>query len=323
MVLDYCYGLKDSHRISSFEKYSDETGLEERLLSEDAVESSKAMYELMRLYLADGHCKYLGNSWRIGEDADTRGKIGVTIASIGQFFEDASNERAKFYPDGVPGYEEIGDTAYITFDSFATMPAGEDYYSNPPAADTKDTAGICLYAFAQITREGSPVRNVVLNLSNNAGGDSTTASFVLSMFLGEANVCVEDTLTGTVVNECFRCDANLDGAFDDKDSLTDYRLFCLTAPCSFSCGNLVPAVLKGSKKMRTIGMTSAGGSCIVMPISLADGTMLRISGYRRLGPMINGAVYDTDKGVEPDYPISTLERFFDRKALTEYIDSLY
>lgn len=50
--------------------------------------------------------------------------MGVTIASIGQFFEDASNERAKFYPDGVPGYEEIGDTAYITFDSFATMPAG-------------------------------------------------------------------------------------------------------------------------------------------------------------------------------------------------------
>lgn len=106
MVLDYCYGLKDSHRISSFEKYFDETGLEERLLAEDAVESSKAMYELMRLYLADG-------------------------------------------------------------------------------------------------------------------------------------------------------------------------------------------------------------------------TMLRISGYRRLGLMINGAVYDIDKGVEPDYPISTLERFFDRKALTEYIDSLY
>lgn len=42
------------------------------------------------------------------------------------------------------------------------------------------------------------------------------------MFLGEANVCVEDTLTDAVVNESFRCDANLDGAFDDKDSLTEY-----------------------------------------------------------------------------------------------------
>ena len=231
--------------------------------------------------------------------------------------------REAYFPNGVKGYQEIGDTAYITFDRFETMPAGTDYYKNPPTADTTDSVGICLYAFSQITRPGSPVKNVVLDLTLNGGGDSTTASFVMSMFLGKADVCLEDTLTGAFMNESFCCDANLDGVFDDKDSLTDYRLFCLTSPCSFSCANMVPSILKNSKKVKTIGMATGGGACIVMPVALADGTMIRISGNRRLGYIKNGSVYDIDRGVEPDYPITTFDRLFDRAELTKYIRGLY
>ena len=78
------------------------------------------------------------------------------------------------------------------------MEAGRDYYQDPPAADTNDTVGLCLYAFSQITREDSPIENVVLDLSGCGGGDSTTGSFVLAMFLGKASVCVENTLTGAI-----------------------------------------------------------------------------------------------------------------------------
>jgi C-terminal processing protease CtpA/Prc len=160
-------------------------------------------------------------------------------------------------------------------------------------------------------------------LTLNGGGDSTTASFVMSMFLGKADVCLEDTLTGAFMNESFCCDANLDGVFDDKDSLTDYRLFCLTSPCSFSCANLVPSILKNSQKVKTIGMATGGGACVVMPVALADGTIIRISGNRRLGYIKNGSVYDIDRGVEPDYPITTFDRLFDRAELTKYIRGLY
>ena len=163
----------------------------------------------------------------------------------------------------------------------------------------------------------------MLDMSNNHGGDSTTASFVLSMFLGQASICVEDTLTGAYTNESFRCDANLDGAFDEKDSLMGYRLFCLTSPASFSCGNLVPSVLQSSNRVKTVGMTSGGGACIVMPLSTADGTRIQISGYRRLSYMKNGSVYDIDQGVEPDYAISSIDSFYDREALTEYLSGLY
>ena len=141
--------------------------------------------------------------------------------------------------------------------------------------------------------------------------------------MGQAGACVEDTLTGAYMNETFRCDANLDGKFDEDDSLEGYRLFCMTSPCSFSCGNLVASVLKSSGKVTTLGATSGGGSCIVMPIVCADGTMLQISSYRRMSHMMNGSVYDIDRGVEPDYPISQVEHFYDRAALTDYIDSLF
>lgn len=323
MVLDYCYGLKKQHGIDSFDAFMVETGLKYRILGEDAIDASKAMYDLMWLYFSDGHSSYVANSWLVGKDTDTKGNRGSSISDLKGFFEEFKAARSVFYPDGVPGYEEIGNTAYITFDSFETMPSDADYYHNAPTADTKDTVGICLYAFSQITREGSPVENVVLDLSSNGGGDSTTASFVLSMFLGNASICVEDTLSGAYMNETFRCDANLDGKFDEKDSLKDYRLFCLTSPCSFSCGNLVPSVLQNSKRVKTVGMTTGGGACIVMPISTADGTLLRLSGYRRIGYMKNGSVYDVDQGVQADYPISAISRFYDRNALTEYINGLY
>ena len=323
MILDYSYGLKEQHNITTFDEYLYETGLKQDLLSEDTLTSAKALYDLTYLYIADMHSNYIENSWRIGPDANARTSKGKSFKDYSAYEKELTEYRDKYFPNGVAGYQEVGDTAYITFDEFGTMPAGTDYYKNPPTADTTDTVGICLYAFSQITRPGSPVKNVVLDLSINGGGDTTTGSFVLSMFLGEASVCLEDTMTGAYMNETFCCDANLDGVFDEKDSLKNYRLFCLTSPCSFSCGNLVPCVLKDSMRVKTIGMTSGGGACVVLPLSLADGTTIRVSGNRRLSYMKNGSVYDIDRGCQPDYPITTFERFYNRDALTKYIDGLY
>ena len=323
LALDYCYGLSEQHNIDGFDAFFIECGLRDRLLDPDALESTRALGDLVYVYLADGHCAFNGKSCRVGKDARIQATFGKDVIDRDLSYARYEAARTEFYPDGVLGYEEIGDIAYITFDTFDALPEGVDYYKDPPTAEAKDTVGICLYAFRQITREGSPVKNVVLDLSCNGGGDTTTACFVLSLFLGEARACVEDTLTGAYMNETFRCDANLDGTFDKADSLEGYRLFCMTSPCSFSCGNLVPSVLKSSGKVKTIGAASGGGSCIVMPIVTADGTRLQISSHRRMSHMVNGSVYDIDRGVVPDYPIASLEHFYDRAALTDYIDNLY
>ena len=85
----------------------------------------------------------------------------------------------------------------------------------------------------------------------------------------------------------------------------------------------MPNVLRNSTTGRTVGMPTAGGTCLIMPISAEDGTLLQISGYRRFSYMKNGSVYDIDQGVETDYPITTIDRFYDRKKLTKYLNGLY
>ena len=112
-----------------------------------------------------------------------------------------------YYPDGVPGYEEVGNTAYITFDSFA-IPNPNDmdsYYRVEDVnefADT-DTIGLIMKAHAQITREDSPIENVVLDLTNNEGGAADAAVFVLGWLLGEASIGVENTMTGAMSSAIF------------------------------------------------------------------------------------------------------------------------
>ena len=37
----------------------------------------------------------------------------------------------------------------------------------------------------------------------------------------------------------------------------------------------------------------------------------------------NGVFYDIDRGVEPDFVINNVSNFYDRQALTDYINSLF
>ena len=194
--------------------------------------------------------------------------------------------RATAYPDGVPSYEEKDNTAYITFDSFAAVPEDVDYYTTASAADAEDTIGILAYAYSQIMRENSPVENVVLDLSCNGGGEADAAVFVLSAFLGEGYASVKNTMSGALATGVYEIDLNLDGKFDENDKgLTGMNLFCLISPSSFSCGNLVPCVFKNSNDVTLIGRTSAGGSCVILPLTTAYGSFFMTSGPHRLAFM--------------------------------------
>ena len=38
--------------------------------------------------------------------------------------------------------------------------------------------------------------------------------------------------------------------------------------------------------------------------------------------MKNGSFYDIDRGADPDHVFTTLDQYYDRAALTDYINSL-
>ena len=328
--LDLFYGFGDSRGITSFDDYLEEIGyggesLKSLLLSDDPMDSDKALRVLTKNAFDDGHSKHRALSCYTGPDRLKEVSQITPGASNRQYDETRAlyrDLRSKAFPDGVPGYQEIGNTAYITFDSFIA-PRDVDYYTAPPEDDrAEDTYGLLIYANAQIRRENSPIENVVIDLSCNTGGMEDAAAFVCAWLQGESNIYLQSSLTGASAVNVYRCDVNLDRVFDEQDTVSDLHCYCLVSPVSFSCGNLVPCMLKASGKVVLVGRQTGGGSCAVHPFTTASGTFAQCSGYIHISSMKNGSFYDADQGVEPDVVLTKAESFYDRVALTDYLNGL-
>ena len=325
--MDHLYGLKANHNIDSFAELVEQRGFSLLMTETDTRSSDYALYQLIHQNLDDQHSTFGLPSYASGTkfgDALYK-EFGEGRARDDTFAleEEYESIRKKYNPDGVPGYQEVGDTAYITFDGFYTNM--RDYYEEAPTADDKDTFGIIAYSVQQILRKDSPIKNVVLDLSCNTGGASDAAVYTIAAFLGKASISIEDPNTGALVTNDYKIDTNFDHKFDSKDTLAGkgLNLYCLESKVSFSCGNLVPAVFKDDPHVTLIGQRSGGGACSVMPMSTATGSLFRISSSMRLSFLRNGSFYDIDQGVEPDFVISKMEHFYDREALTKYFDGLF
>lgn len=309
LALDRLYGMKGTHGIENFDNMSMQTGYNPDLKSTDPSAVDEALYKTIEMHLDDGHSHLTMTSPFSGEEflntlRQTYGPGRSYIAKFAQM-DKYNTARDKAYPDGVPSYEEIGNTAYITFDQFIDAPKDVDYYQTAPTAEVTDTIGIMLYAYAQVTREDSPIENVVLDLSVNGGGSVDTAIFVISSFLGDGSLSVRNTLSDGLATGVYNVDMNLDGAFDENDrGFCSKNLFCITSPFSYSCGNLVPCVLKSSNNVTMLGRTSGGGAYCVFPLSTASGSFLQLSGPMCVSYIQNGSFFNVESGAEPDFVLA-------------------
>lgn len=323
MVLDNLYGLKGPHDINTFAETFWQIGIDEALRSNNPTDADNALKMFIDYYLDDLHSVFDEYSWMAGKQ-DISNSTGMANRKIREHGDAYGEARAAKYPDGVPAYEEVGNTAYITFDSFDSRYIGQAYYTEMEDGQAPDdTIALIIHAHEQITRPDSPIENVVLDLSNNLGGAVDAAIFVLGWMLGDAPFSVKNMSTGAMSTSIYRADVNLDRQFDDSDTVADKHLYCLISPVSFSCGNLVPNALKSSQKVTLLGRTSGGGSCTVQSLSTAYGTVFQISSSKRMSFLKNGSFYDIDQGIDPDYYINDIANFYDREALTQFINGLF
>ena len=84
----------------------------------------------------------------------------------------------------------------------------------------------------------------------------------------------------------------------------------------------MPCEFKASGKVTLLGRTSGGGACTVLPASTAWGTSFQISSNNVSSFLKNGSFYDIDRGADPDFVLPTPEQYYDRAALTDYINSI-
>lgn len=323
LSLQFNYGLKDEHDIPSFGTLFELTGIDQAMQSTDALEANVALSDVINGYIDDLHSAFVFASPYAGDVAVESNVQSLSANRLIGHAQRLSAAAREYFPDGMRFYQEIGNTAYISFNSF-TADYDNDYYgalaSGEPIADT---IGIIMYAHAQITRENSPIENVVLDLSLNTGGHADAAIYTIAWFLGECDLHLEDAVTGARSSTNYRVDVNGDRKFDENDSIAHLNRYCLVSPVSFSCGNLVPAVFKNSNQVTLLGRQTGGGACAVQPLASADGSIWQISSRLRLSTVTNGSFYAVDQGVAPDVLIDKDESYYDREALTEYINNLF
>ncbi len=323
LLLDTFYGLKEAHDITSFRQLFWQIGFDEVLSGTSAVDADLALKEIIDNYFDDLHSAFNEYSFLVGNEP-VNSSTGIASRKYLEHRDAYKAARNAAYPDGWLEYEEVGNTAYITFDSFTSNYNGFAYYDEEPDAEQlNDTVAQIIEAHKQITREGSPIENVVLDLSINGGGAVDAAVVVLSWFLGDAPFSVKNMATGAMSTAVYRADINLDHEFDERDTVADKHLYCLVSPVSFSCGNLIPAALKSSQKVTLIGRTTGGGSCVVQPATTAYGTVFQFSAPQRMSFLKNGSFYDIDQGVEPDYYVDNIANLYNRQAMTDFINGLF
>ena len=318
LALDMHYGLKSEHGITNFNDYFVRTGLYDELMDADPAVFYGAIQELTIQYFADKHSGPVAASAYAGDVTAYSVDLWGQIYSMTMSTFNYSDTRTKATGSASPaGYEEYGDTAFITFDQFV-IDETKDYSSCTLENDPSDTIMLILYADKQIKRENSPIKNIVIDLSNNGGGEVDAAALV-AWYLAAAKLQINDVLTGALSTVIYQLDVNYDGKIDDTiDTVSQYNLYCLISPASFSCGNLVPAYFKQSGSVTLIGKTSGGGACAVQPMATADGCLYQCSGREMTSTATNGSYYSVDQGVTPDIYITNVSDFYDK----DYILSL-
>jgi hypothetical protein len=325
LLLELYYGLKDEHGVLvGFDVYLEHAGLLDDLSSTDPDKAVAALASLMFGYLADKHSSVTKPSPYTGKQAVdlTNVKIDTSIRRYLAQQAEFAQIRAEIMTDGVKGYYEDGNTAYITFDSFTIDSSRFEDYENGVIPEVNDTMGLIIYAHSQITREGSPIENVVLDLSCNGGGTFDSAAYVVAWMLGYCEFHITNPITNGFSTCTYMVDVNLDHEFDERDTISDKNLYCIISPLSFSCGNLVPALLKESGMVTLIGDTSGGGACSVQIASTADGSIFNISSPKKISVVSNGSYYTVDRGIEPHAYIRKPENYFKRDELTDYINAM-
>ena len=322
LVLDKLYGLKEKHQIDSFQQLFWQIGFDEDLTSPDPEVADTALFNFIDMFLDDLHTEFGLYSWMTGAK-DIAPAFGPSDKRFQAQLNRYRELRTKLQGEDYYSYQEIGNTAYITFDKFVSDYYSSTYYAAETLEDIPmNTIGLMIYAHAQIYRKDSPIENVVFDLSLNTGGSVDAALYVMSFVLGDAELSVYDRFTGAQSTMVYRADLNLDREFDWRDTLDDMNVFCLISPVSFSCGNLVPAAFKASQLVTLIGRTSGGGTCTVNGMSTAWGTTFTMSSPLSMSFRKNGSFYDIDQGLEPDVYLSKLSNFYDREKLTQLINDL-
>lgn len=200
----------------------------------------------------------------------------------------------------------VDDTAFIYFEEFAQSGMESSFYYRLPDENIYNESSFGLFydAFEKI-RKNSNVKKVVIDLSNNGGGDVAALTAILGFMSpdGEVNLTYFHTLNKNYCSEWYHVDTNLDGQFDARDGFGgQYDFYIITSGCSYSCANALPFFAQADGLAKIIGEQPGGGDCAVANFLDAYGHVARMSSWFKLGRMTDGNFVSDEHAVKLDIP---------------------
>ena len=182
------------------------------------------------------------------------------------------------------------------FNTFALdLDGWENYYNHGGALPVETDTYAAFHAALDKAATNPEIKNFVIDLSMNSGGESFAMSAMVALVCGESDIRFEDTVNGERTCVSYLTDTNLDGVFDEKDLEVRYDLnfAVLASRQTFSSGNAMTSIL-ADRGIPVLGERSGGGSCSVQSNATAEGWIYSISNNIHL---INAAGEDIDAGV--------------------------
>ncbi|MBP3778868.1 MAG: hypothetical protein J6I38_06870 [Prevotella sp.] len=202
-------------------------------------------------------------------------------------------------------YAKVGNTMYCIYDDFGPIDTEgwAAFYQGKgqiPTYNPNFKGDICGIVEALDKAAADPeVKNFVLDLTCNSGGEASVLAAITTLLAGKNSFAFENVLTKQRGVDEFEVDGNFDRVFDDKDKAPrhpELNIAILTSRFAYSCGNLLPSLMKDYGYL-IIGEKSGGGSCSIQKMCTPEGLCYQLSSSRTR--LINKAGENIDKGVEP------------------------
>ncbi|MDP3532317.1 MAG: S41 family peptidase [Alphaproteobacteria bacterium] len=203
-------------------------------------------------------------------------EVKITIRREGQKPLELTIKRELIKTRPVRGKRE-GDFAYLRVATFI---------------DT-NTADKLKEEYQKIKKDGKPIKGIVLDLRNNAGGLLDEANAVTELFLEKGKEIV--SIRGKNHEDIQRFHAR------GGDQFKDLPLVCLVNRGTASAPEIVSAALQDHKRAIVMGEASYGKGSVQTVIPLRDKKAIRLTTQRYYRP--SGATIQDD-GVKPDLEVA-------------------